>query len=325
MTPATANGGPGLHRIGDVARLTGLTVPAVRYYSDAGLVPPAARTPTGYRLYDQVALARLELIQTLRALGVDLATIGQVLAGRQTLAELAGAQASALEAQIRMLKLRQAVLRYVAAHGADPRTTAEAHRLAALSAGERRGVIADLLDEATAGLDLEPSFAASLRAATPDLPPDPTVAQVGAWVELGCLIRDPAFRSAVRCAFERHDADRASGADSGDPATWKSAEQELIRRAGDAIAAGIAPTSAEAEPVVDAMVACLAAAHRRDDGLEFRGWVAERIRIGADPRVARYAELLARITGNVAGPSPLPAAEWLLEALDASSARAARD
>jgi DNA-binding transcriptional MerR regulator len=38
--------------IGELARLTGLTVKTVRFWSDEGLVPPADRTPAGYRLYD---------------------------------------------------------------------------------------------------------------------------------------------------------------------------------------------------------------------------------------------------------------------------------
>ena len=41
---------------GQVARLSGLPVATVRFYSDAGLVPPVGRTAGGYRLYDQEEL-----------------------------------------------------------------------------------------------------------------------------------------------------------------------------------------------------------------------------------------------------------------------------
>ena len=57
--------------IGQVARLTGLSVPTIRFYSDEGLVPPVGRSPGGYRLYDHESLCRLELVRTLRDLGVD--------------------------------------------------------------------------------------------------------------------------------------------------------------------------------------------------------------------------------------------------------------
>src|SRR6266700_935196 len=95
--------------IGELARLTGLTVKTVRFWSDEGLVPPADRTPAGYRLYDSGALVRFGLIRTLRDLGVDLAAIRKVLAHDVTVAEVATAHAAALEVQIRALRLHQAV------------------------------------------------------------------------------------------------------------------------------------------------------------------------------------------------------------------------
>jgi len=36
--------------IGDVARRTGLSVSAIRFYSDAGVITPTAHTCAGYRL-----------------------------------------------------------------------------------------------------------------------------------------------------------------------------------------------------------------------------------------------------------------------------------
>lgn len=71
--------GDTLYSIGDLARRTGLTVKTIRFYSDSGIVPPTDRSPTGYRLYDIDALARLDLVRTLRDLGLDLAAVRQVL------------------------------------------------------------------------------------------------------------------------------------------------------------------------------------------------------------------------------------------------------
>ena len=65
--------------IGALARLTGLSVRTLRFYSDSGLVAPAGRSEAGYRLYDAAAPARVELVRTLRELGVDLPTIKRVL------------------------------------------------------------------------------------------------------------------------------------------------------------------------------------------------------------------------------------------------------
>ncbi|MEW9534646.1 MerR family transcriptional regulator [Microbispora sp. NPDC049125] len=49
------------------------------------MVPPAGRSAGGYRLYDHDSLDRLELVRTLRDLGVEIAAITRVLADAQTL------------------------------------------------------------------------------------------------------------------------------------------------------------------------------------------------------------------------------------------------
>ena len=67
--------GDTLYSIGELARRTGLTVKAIRFYSDRGIVPPTDRSPAGYRRYGIDAVARLDLVRTLRDLGLDLPTI----------------------------------------------------------------------------------------------------------------------------------------------------------------------------------------------------------------------------------------------------------
>jgi DNA-binding transcriptional MerR regulator/ribosomal protein S18 acetylase RimI-like enzyme len=311
-----------LRTIGQVARLTGLPVPTVRFYSDAGLVPPADRTPAGYRLYDEEALSRLDLIRTLRDLGVDLATVTRVLTGARTVAEVAARQAEALETQIQTLRVRQAVLRYAAERDTDAAGLAQVNRLARLSDEQRRALVAGLIGEAAGGLDLDPDFAGLLRKMLPDPPRAPE--QLEAWIELAHLVGDPDFRASVRRAFERHAADRASGADDGDPESWRRAEDAVLDLAGGALADGIAPGSATARPIVDELVTVFAAAHgRRDDG-EFRTWLAERIRVGADERVSRYWRLLVAINGGPAKADPVPPARWFLAALEGHDNEAVR-
>lgn len=96
--------------IGAMAQRTGLSVKTIRFYADKGIVPPTCHSPTGHRLYDMHALARLELVRTLRELDIDLATIRRVLAREPSLAEVAAAHVSVLDVQVRTLRLRRWML-----------------------------------------------------------------------------------------------------------------------------------------------------------------------------------------------------------------------
>lgn len=62
-------------KIGDVARRSGFTVRTIRFYERRGLLTPAARRESGYRLYTEVELDRLALIRHAKTLGLTLAEI----------------------------------------------------------------------------------------------------------------------------------------------------------------------------------------------------------------------------------------------------------
>ena len=168
------------YTIGELARRSGVSVRTIRFWSDRGVVPPAGRTEAGYRLYGDAALARLELVRTLRELGVDLPAIERVLAREASVTEVAAAHAAALDVQITTLRLRRAVLRAVARRGADPEEMRMMHQLASLSDEERRRIVGEFLDDAFAGLDLDPGFERRMRSAMPELPDDPAPEQVEA-------------------------------------------------------------------------------------------------------------------------------------------------
>ncbi len=66
-------------RIGDLSRATGVDVDTIRYYEKAGLLPPPARAPNGYRAYGTAQLERLAFIRHCRALDMPLAEIARLL------------------------------------------------------------------------------------------------------------------------------------------------------------------------------------------------------------------------------------------------------
>jgi len=65
--------------VAEVGRQTGLSRKALRLYETMGLVEPAARTEAGYRLYDDEALRRIELVNRAKVLGLSLAEAKEFL------------------------------------------------------------------------------------------------------------------------------------------------------------------------------------------------------------------------------------------------------
>src|SRR5258708_25618203 len=69
-----------MFRIGDFSRLTQVTVKALRYYDDLGLLRPAhVDRDTGYRYYSGAQVVRLNRILALKELGLSLEQIGPLL------------------------------------------------------------------------------------------------------------------------------------------------------------------------------------------------------------------------------------------------------
>jgi DNA-binding transcriptional MerR regulator len=306
--------GDTLYSIGELARRTGLTVKAIRFYSDRGIVPPTDRSPAGYRRYGIDAVARLDLVRTLRDLGLDLHTIRKLVDQEISLREVAAAHAAALEVQIRMLRLRRAVLTAVAKRGSTPEEMDLMHKLAKLSEDERRRLIDDFLDAAFGGLDANPEFAAVIRSMTPELPDNPEAEQVEAWVELAELSQDPDFRASVRRMAELHAAERARG----DAARLSRDPAAAVRdQVGPALAAGIDPASAQADPVVAAVTAEYAQVFGRPDAIDLRDRLLTRLETANDPRREQYLHLLAVINGWSAPESLAPALDWFIQALRA--------
>lgn len=65
--------------IGDAAARSGVSAKMIRYYERIGLIPPAARTGSGYRDYDASEVHMLRFIARARDLGFPIAEIGGLL------------------------------------------------------------------------------------------------------------------------------------------------------------------------------------------------------------------------------------------------------
>ncbi|MBT1188439.1 MerR family transcriptional regulator [Streptomyces sp. CJ_13] len=300
------------YSIGELSRRTGLSVRTIRFYSDSGVVAPTTRSPAGYRLYDLDALLRLELLRTLRELGMDLATIQRVLDRELSVAEVAAVHADAMDVQIRVLQLRRSVLRVVARRGSSPEETKLMHRLTQLSGEERRRLIDDFIDGTFGRVDADPAPVAMVRAATPDLPDDSSSEQVAAWVELAELVGDEDFRARMR----RTARCQAAG---GTLDIESDAGEELMeftrQKVAEAMESGIDPLSDRGATIIDDLVDRFAEVLARTPDTEFRHWMAQQFNEAHDPQVDRYWRLVWIVNGWQVVPNLIPVYPWLIQAL----------
>jgi len=171
-------------RIGELARLTGLTTRAIRHYHEVGLLAEPARDASGYRRYTAADLIALVRVRRLRALGMPIEQIAGRLGpdgashppadGGEGLPAALTALADDLTRQIEALTELRAKVRALAASpaadAAPARIWGEAltaagvlERSADLPAREREAV--DLLDAlAPDGIDPLARQAAALAA-----------------------------------------------------------------------------------------------------------------------------------------------------------------
>ncbi|MFF6834049.1 MerR family transcriptional regulator [Streptomyces sp. NPDC012438] len=296
-----------LYSIGELSRRTGLTVKTIRFYSDKGIVPPTDRTPAGYRLYGLDALARLDLVRTLRDLGLDLVTVRKVLDREASLAEVAEVHADALDVQIQALRLRRAILRAVARRGPTPMETDLMQRLATLCRAERHRLVSDFVDDVFRGLDDNPEFVSLMRSVVPELPDDPEPGQAEAWVELVELCQDADLRIALR----RAAVDQAREPSPQDVGALHDALNDALRERFDkAVSAGVLPASAGDAPRAASLGGLYGYAFEHADDGGLRRWLLARLETTADPHTERYWRLVATVNGRPASPSLAPVRTW---------------
>lgn len=304
-----------LFTIGQLADRCGVPTRTVRFWSDAGLVSPAGRSAAGYRLYDAEAVVRLELVQTLRELGLGLDLVHEVLTRAATLSEVAAAQVAALDAEIRTLRLRRALLTTVAKRETTIMETVRMNKLARLSARERQQIIDDFVQSVVEGIDPGApgmGIAQAMRKMPAELPDDPAPEQVDAWIELGELIADEDFRGRVRAMAVAGSGEVAGGAEDEFSPDYQKDYQKVAEHTGRALAEEVAPGSAEGRAILDQIIP-------PDTPAAERVRLLEQLETFTDARVERYWQLMAIINGWPPQPPAVPGFEWLIAALRADT------
>ena len=322
-----------LYAIGEVARRTGLSVSAIRFYSDEGVVAPARVTTAGHRLYDVHAIARLEFVSTLRELDAGLEDIRRLLDGSVTLTDLANAHLSRLDDQARRIRSRRAVLRTIAKQHTEAEQVVLLHKLAGMSDEDRDRLMDDFWAEISEGLQISSDFVDLMRNGPLVLPDEPTTEQLEAWIELADLLRDAAFRREVRQALR----DTFSGPGAAMMTSTKMVDAfkrggVIMSRAQEAQQAGAPADSPLGREIAAEYAAYLGEIAETPDGPEFREKLAadvldierwhlesiEEYRTSTDP-YTRYQSLVAVIDGTAQQAADFMPFAWLSAALTASA------
>jgi DNA-binding transcriptional MerR regulator len=287
------------YTIGELARLCGVPVRRIRFYSDKGLLPPATRTMANYRVYSDADAARLDLIQALRAMDVSLAAIGGILARKGSLAELLQLRLAALEAEIAGKRRIAATLRAALRH---PEPTADDLRrlwtMTSLSNADMRSLTERFYDKVT-GDKMDPDWRRkALDAGTPELPDDPTPEQIDAFAELRAMLSDETVIARAKADAE------LMWTPEFDPAAYHVAAERIFAQVREAIAVGEAPDSETGRAIASDWLDASAKAMKREPDDSFRAWHLDQYRRHHD-RSLRYQQLLAILRGEDA-----PGREW---------------
>ncbi|MDX2934334.1 MerR family transcriptional regulator [Streptomyces ipomoeae] len=302
-----------LWSIGELAEHAGVTVKTVRFYSDRGLLPEAARSAGGHRRYGREAVDRLRLIRSLRTLDLPVGAIDRVLGEEDglddSLENAITGQLKALDSQLAALRWRQAALRLVRDCAAEERTA----RLRLIGAFLDGAIPPDTTALARFWRRVLPlrlparQVAWILDAAVPQPPADPTPDQVLAFARLHALVtmpcppghdwrppppeRDPEYR----------------------PTVLYDGLGEAYALAAPALTTGQAPHDGEA---LDCFVSAYAHAHGARDTPDFRRALSLRLGSAGHPVMARYWDL-ADDLATPDTPTLGAAQTWLQTALNA--------
>jgi len=294
---------PGL-TIGELARRTAVPVKTLRFYSNEGLLPPARRTASNYRVYGEDAIVRLELIRTLREAGLGIDKIRAVLARELTLAAALRLQLHVVEAHLASLKQVASALR--AALRSEP-TEQDIMRLTAvtrLSDDERKAMIEGFYDKVADGLPIDAQWKQTMiDASAVRLPDEPTPEQLDAWIELSAIVQDAGFIEAMRTSAAE------TWTPSFDANAYKQVCDVMVAEARQASARGARPDEPIGKDIVDRCFVGMARAMGEQPDEAFRRSLRQRFE-QQDPRAARYWELVAILRGTAPQADPWPVAEW---------------
>jgi DNA-binding transcriptional MerR regulator len=187
-----------LYTIGAVAKLTGVAIKTIRYYTDINLLPPTRRTEARFRLYSTEDIWQLQLIRVLRQLEFSLEEIKAIIGGNLSTSTAIDWQLEAVARHIHHLQRVQEVLQQAKETRQQPeqalRTLYDLGIALSENATERSRFVTEKLHMLVAQANLPDEWREQmLRQFTWQSPDTFTAKQIAAWTEIVSILNDPAF------------------------------------------------------------------------------------------------------------------------------------
>lgn len=291
--------------IGELSRRTGVPVRTLRFYCDEGILE-SWRSSGGHRQFDPVSAPdRVRSIRRLRALGLGLSVITEILAGTLSVTDAVTAEWVSLDAELDALTWRRAALLALESAEEDERNA----RLALLTVIQDRHGAYDGLVALWRRLlaPMPPAmFDGFVEMNIPAPPTDPTVRQILAYAELATAVTDPAFAHAISRQLWRTDGTVR------DRRELIEGVAEACEVVGPLVLARVEPRPG---PELDRFLAAHTAANGERDTPCFRRRLLEAAD-DSDPRIQRYWALTSVFTGTTTAGA---AQHWLYRALARSA------
>lgn len=305
---------PTRYKIGELARLSGVSVKTLRFYADQGVLPPSEVTESGHRWYTDLDHARLEAVRSLRDVGVGLDTIKQLMQHEDSMAEALKLQLETVELELSQLQRRRAVLSAALRRGDALTYLRGARTLAALGATERNTFLSKRVGQMLQGVPADPDWLQGMWGKQLlNLPEQLSDVQFEAWLELADLLTNEDFIANSRRIGQEH---WGQFLDEAHRNRFMQDSQILEKQISAAVQQGHPPQSSLAQDLIHQHLVLLAKAFGKAASVEFAKQQLDNIRRNTDPRGARFWQLLAVLHGWPRQNNVQPTHEWKVAALE---------
>ncbi|EFH80642.1 MerR family transcriptional regulator [Ktedonobacter racemifer] len=294
-----------LHTIGAVAKLTGVPIKTIRYYTDINLLPATDRTQARFRLYSTEAIWQLQLIRVLRQLAFSLEEIRAIIGGNLSVSTAIDWQLDAVAHQIHQLQRVQEVLQQAKETRHQPEQSIQTlYELAlALSenVAERSRFVTEKLHALVEQANLPEEWRQHLLDHFTWQSPDTlTTEQIAAWTEVVSILNDPAFTEE---ALHLNSPTPNKSTRQMNIAEYNQQALILIQQAQSAALQGEPLESKSVQTLLRNWIRLIAASTQQAMTPAFVHKLSTQLSTSSSERMQRFWTLMALLSGREAPPS----------------------